>query len=97
MGKRDMDGFVDGLEEGGSGKVVERERSRGNFEKEDGERLERRGIGEEGGGERRFGGFEEVGELLEDGHLMDEFVDERDISLGGEADAGVERGGFEVV
>lgn len=59
--------------------------------------MEGRGGGEEGGGEGGFGGLEEVGEFFEDGHLVDEFVDEGDVGGSGEADAGVEWGGLEVV
>lgn len=67
-----------------------REGVRGYFEDEDGEGMEGLGI-EECGGERGFGGGEEVGEAFEDGHLMDELVDVRDVQGGGETDAGEER------
>lgn len=59
----------------------------GDFQDEDGEGLEGIGV-EEGGGERRFGGGEEVGEALEDGHLVDQLVDVGDIENGGEPDSG---------
>lgn len=71
--------------------VVDRkERVLGNFEEEDGEGSEgRRGVlREESGGERRFCRGEEVGEPLEDGHLVDEFVDMGNVGVGGEADSG---------
>lgn len=52
----------------------------------------RRGvIIEDGRGERGFGGGEEVGEALEDGHLVDEFVDVGDVGFDGEADSDEER------
>ncbi|KAA8539294.1 hypothetical protein F0562_025986 [Nyssa sinensis] len=62
----------------------------GDFEDEDGEGLEGRGgvVIEEGGREGGFSGREEVGEALEDGHLVDEFVDVWDVGLGGEAYSG---------
>lgn len=69
----------------------------GDFEEEDGEGFEGRG-GEERGGEVGLGGGEEVSEALEDGHLVDEFVDEGDVERRGEADAGedgvADGGGF---
>ena len=49
-----------------------------DFEDEDGEGVEGRGV-EEGGGEGGLGGGEEVGEALEDGHLVDELVDVRHV------------------
>lgn len=69
-----------------------RERGGGELEEEDGEGGEwRRWVGrEEGGGERGGGGGEEVGELLEDGHLVDECVDVWDVCNCGQADAGEE-------
>lgn len=69
---------------------------RGDFQDEDGEGLEGIGV-EEGGGEGRFGGGEEVGEALEYGHLVDQLVDVGDIENGGEPDSGehgVSDGGF---
>lgn len=83
---------MDGGEERGGGRVVERERGGGDFEEEDGEGGEGRGV-EEGGGERFHGGLKEVGEFLEHRHLVDEVVDEGDIRFGGETDTGVERVG----
>lgn len=70
-----------GEERGGGVGGEERGGGEGEFEEEDGEGVERRrgGVGEEGGGEGRLGGGEEVGEALEDGHLVDEFVDVGDV------------------
>lgn len=60
-----------------------------DFQEEDSEGGEWSGV-EEGGGEGGFRGGEEFGELLEDGHLVDEFVDVGDVGGGGQADAGEE-------
>lgn len=81
--------FEEGSEVGGGGGGGGKGGA-GDFEEEDGEGFEGRG-GEEGGGEVGLGGGEEVGEALEDGHLVDEFVDEGDVERCGEADAGEER------
>jgi len=59
----------------------------GDLEDEDGEGLEGRG-GEEGGGEGGLGGGEVVGEALEDGHLVDQLVDVRDVRCCAQAHAG---------
>ena len=63
---------------------------RGDLEDEDGEGLEGRG-GEEGGGEGGLGGGEEMGEALEDGHLVDQLVDVRDVRCSAQAHAGEDR------
>lgn len=63
---------------------------RGNFKDENGEGSERR-RGKEIGGERRFSGGEEMSEAFEDGHLVNELVNVRDIGGGGETDSGEER------
>lgn len=77
------------LEERDGRRVVERERSRRSFEKEDSERLERRRV-KESRGERRFSSFKKMSEFLKDSHLMDEFVDERDIRFSSKTYASVE-------
>lgn len=87
-----MDGFENRVEMGAGGGGGEKGGGR-ELEDEDGEggKRWRGGRREEGGGERVDGGFEEVGEALEDGHLVDELVDVGGIGGGSEADAGEER------
>lgn len=70
---------------------IRREGFGGDFEDEDGEGLEGRGGGEERGGEGGLRGGELVREVLEDGPLVDELVDVRDVGGSGEADAGEQR------
>ena len=59
----------------------------GNFKDENCEGLERR-RGEEMRRERSFGGREEMSEAFEDGHLVNELVNVRDIGGSGETDTG---------
>ncbi|PON32068.1 hypothetical protein PanWU01x14_364430 [Parasponia andersonii] len=63
---------------------------RRNLENEDGEGQEWRGV-KEGSEERGLGGGEEVGEALEDGHLVDQLVDLGDVGGLGQADPGEDR------